>query len=247
LKLNLRSKAIKLRRRGYSIADIAKRLRIAESTASLWCRAVKLTPNQIAALSARTHRKLDRFFKLVEKQREKRQKTAAKIITDASTKTECLTNRELFIAGVSLYWAEGFKHSAEKRVGFCNSDPEMMRFVIRFLKTCLGVKPEEISPRLTLNEASRDRTAAIQKFWSEKLNIPLSQFTKPFYQKTKLKKQYDHPENYHGVLRIHVRKSSALMLKMRGYLEGLRALARQDPTPASQPLQKESRRKDNYS
>ncbi len=223
MKLNLKSKALSLRKDGFSIKDIAAKLNISTSTASLWCRNIQLSRKQKENLESRTNRKLQKFFKMVEKQKENRQKVKNKIQKTAKEEIGSLSKRDLFIAGVSLYWAEGFKHEAEGRVGFCNSDPLMMKFMQSFLKKCLGVKNEEISPRLTLNEAFKDKTEQIQQYWSEYLNIPVSQFTKPFYQKVKQVKVYANGDNYHGVLRIHVRKSSVLLLKMRGYLESLRS------------------------
>lgn len=228
MKLNLKPEAIKLRKEGYSVADIARRLHISESTASLWCQGLVLSPKQIATLNNRTHRKLEKFFKIVREQQLKRQKKNAKIVSNASQKTSSLTKSELFIAGVALYWAEGFKHAAEGRIGFCNSDLEMMKFMIKFLKTCLAVKTEEISPRLTVNITFKDNVSRIEKFWSDELKLPLPQFTKPFFQRTTPRKHYENPEDYHGVLRIHVRKSSRLLTKMRGYLEGFKIFAQQD-------------------
>ena len=225
MKFNLKPRAIRLRQQGFSISDIAKKLTIAESTVSLWCRKINLTNKQQKELENRTNRKLQNFFKLVKKQKEKRDKIKTKLFKIASKKTEKLSKRELFIAGVSLYWAEGFKHVAEGRIGFCNSDPTMMKFMIRFLNECLDVKNEEISPRLTVNQEFKDRVQNIEKFWADFLEIPINQFTKPFFQKARLVKHYEHPENYHGVLRIHVRKSSKLLLQMRGYLEGLKSFA----------------------
>ncbi len=225
MKLDLLPQAIKLRKHGYSIADIAKKLGISESTASLWCRETELTKAQKKHLEGRTNRKLENFFKIVAKQKEKRDKIKEKLSKIASKKTEKLSKRDLFIAGISLYWAEGFKHKAEGRIGFCNSDPVMMKFMVRFLKDYLGVTDSEISPRLTVNSEFKNHVQDIEKFWSNFLKIPINQFTKPFFQKTKTKKHYEHPENYHGVLRIHVRKSSKLLLEMRGYLEGLKRFA----------------------
>jgi len=51
--------------------------------------------------------------------------------------------------------------------------------------------------------------------------IDKENFQKPFYQKVKWQKQYDHPENYHGVLRIRVRKSTDFLRKICGYINGL--------------------------
>jgi hypothetical protein len=44
---------------------------------------------------------------------------------------------------------------------------------------------------------------------------------KTILSKNKGQKQYDHPENYHGVLRIRVRKSTDFLRKIKGYIEGL--------------------------
>lgn len=223
MKLFLKPKAINLRKRGYSLSDIAGRLKIGESTASLWCRGIALTLDQEKALEVRTNRKLQKFFTLVAEQKKIREKQKERLIRYSQRKVGKLSERDRFIAGVALYWAEGFKHEAEKRIGFCNSEPEMMKFEIEFLEKCFGVLKSELSPRLTLNEAFKDRTEQIQNYWAEYLEIPPEQFTRPFYQKVKQIKVYNDSNNYHGVLRIHVRKSSGLMTQMRGSILGLKS------------------------
>lgn len=227
MKLNLRPKALKLRRRGYSIADIARTLKISESTASLWCREVILSKDQKKKMEKRTNKKLKRFFKMVEKQKQKRVLQKKLLIKKSVKELGKISKRDIFIAGVALYWAEGFKHKAEGRIGFCNSDPAMIKFMINFLISHFRIKMEEISPRLTINESFKNRERKIIEFWADYLKIPASQFTKSFYQKVKLVKIFENPENYHGVLRIHVRKSSKLLIEMRGYLEGLKLFAEQ--------------------
>ena len=226
MKLNLKPQAIKLRKKGFAIADIARKLEISKSTASLWCRGVNLTPEQRAQQEARTGRKLERFFKMVEAQKKARVEIKNDLTKKSIKALGSLSTRDLFVAGVSLYWAEGFKHEAEKRLGFCNSDPVMINFQLEFWRRCLGVNKSDISPRLTLNEAFRDRTDKIQKFWSDCLDIPIEQFTKPFYQKVKSVKVYENIGGYHGVLRIHARKSSKLMTQMRGYILGIKSFVK---------------------
>jgi hypothetical protein len=53
----------------------------------------------------------------------------------------------LFLAGCMLYWAEGSKD--RNRVEFTNSDPEMVRFFVRFLEDVLDLRDEQI--RITCN------------------------------------------------------------------------------------------------
>lgn len=222
MKFYLKKQALDLRKRGFSLPDISKKLNISESTASLWCRDIQLTPEQKKNLEERTNKKLQKFFKMVEKQKKNRMKIKNEIQKNAEKEIGKIFKRDIFIAGVALYWAEGFKHKAEGRVGFCNSDPAMIKFMINFLVFHFKIKIEEISPRLTINESFKDRESEIIKFWADFLKIPMSQFTKSFYQRVKLVKIFENPENYHGVLRIHVRKSSQLLLKMRGYMEALK-------------------------
>lgn len=223
MKLQLKSGAIKLRKLGYSISEISKKLKVSKSTTSLWCRQIVLTEKQKELLEVRTGRKLIKFFRIVANQKKERDIAKQKIISLSKRELQKLSTREIFIAGVALYWAEGFKHTAESRIGFCNSDPQMIKFMMLFLKRCMGVESEDISPRLTLNIAFKNKTEIIQKYWSKYLGIPEGQFTKPFYQKVKQIKVYENSNtSYHGVLRIHVKKSSNLLLRMRGYLEGLK-------------------------
>ena len=51
----LKIRAQKLRSKGKSIKTIAHDLGISTSTASLWCRDIKLSPSQITELERRAH------------------------------------------------------------------------------------------------------------------------------------------------------------------------------------------------
>lgn len=221
MKFDLKIRATRLRRLGWSINDIAKKVEISESTASLWCREIALTKEQKTRLEKRTGKKLQNFFRIVERQKKQRDRNKRLLMEKAAMEIGKLSKREKFIAGIALYWAEGFKHVSEKRLGFCNSDPLMIKFQMDFWKECLDVGTEEITARLSLNERFREETSRLEKFWSNYLNLPLSQFTKPFYQKSKTVKDYGNSDGYRGVLRIHVRKSSIKMIEMRGYIKGL--------------------------
>ena len=143
------------------------------------------------------------------------------LLQKAILKVGNLSNRDLFIAGIALYWGEGFKNKHEHRLGFCNSDPEMIKFYIKWLEKCFGVKKDSIVARLTLNASYKDKTEEIEDYWLKITKLPKNQFTKTFYQKTKWKKQYSE-NNYHGVLRIYVKESLNMLILTRGFIEGLR-------------------------
>src|SRR3990170_3922633 len=64
-----------------------------------------------------------------------------------------LSRRERFLAGVALYWAEGFKK--DKMVGLANTDPEMIKFIIRWFIECLGVEKNSFRLRVVINESHK--------------------------------------------------------------------------------------------
>lgn len=100
--------AIQLRLKGYSIKSIAKKIGAAQSSVSIWTRAVQLTPKQMERLRTNMHSP-----KSIEKRRQSRLKSEAikrAVIVDcAKAEIESLSKRELWLIGIALYWGEGAK------------------------------------------------------------------------------------------------------------------------------------------
>jgi hypothetical protein len=219
-KTELKFKARSMRSGGESIKVIAKKLSVSSGTVSLWCRDVKLSQKQLRELERRAHD--PNYGKRLEnslKQQKIRIEKTKRLFEEGISQVGKLNKRELFLAGIALYWAEGFK--SDSQAGFCNSDPNMIKFFLTWLKTCFGYKNSDFRLRVGLNESFRDKTNEIEDFWARLTIIDKENFQKPFYQKVKWQKQYDHPENYHGVLRIRVRKSTDFLRKICGYINGL--------------------------
>lgn len=219
-KSELKIKARMLRKSGLGVKTIAHQLDVSSSTVSLWCRDIKLSPEQIATLEKNQR---DPFYgkRLTYslKQQGLRQEKEKAIRTEALAEVGNLSKRDLLVSGISLYWAEGFKK--DNMVGFANTDPEMIKFILKWLETCFKVKNSEIRLRVGINESHKHRTKIIEKYWSNILNVPLSQFSKPFYQKIKWNKVYEHPEDYFGTIRVRVLKSTDLLRRIKGAILGL--------------------------
>lgn len=216
----LKIKARELRSKGESIKVIAKTLSVSPSTVSYWCKDIKLSDGQIKELERRAHD--PRYGRRLEnslKQQNIRIEKTKRLIKEGILEVGNLSKRELFLSGIALYWAEGFKK--DNMAGFCNSDPNMIKFFLVWLKTCFNYKVGDFRLRIGLNESCEDKTKEIEEFWSELTEIPLTQFQKPFYQKVKWQKVYNNTENYHGVLRVRVRKSTDFLRKIHGFIEGL--------------------------
>jgi len=212
--------AIKLRQAGKSIRQIAKILSISPSTASKWCKQVKLTDFQKEKLK-RGRVIIKHLRKLAKLSHLEKVSRVKKLFQEAKKEIKSLSGRELFLTGIALYWAEGFKNIKEGRLGFCNSDPAMIKFMMRWFKKALKAKTEDFVLRAEFNESHKERTQEIENYWSKLTALPSTQFNKPFYQHSVWKREYANRNTYFGVLRIRIRKSSELLNKMRGWINGL--------------------------
>lgn len=213
-----------LRQKGFSLGQISQNTKVPRTTIRTWIKDIILSKKQTEALRDRVQKVLQKGrIRFQQVQKDKKQDNEKKLLEIGINEVGKLSARDFLIAGISLYWAEGFKNRHEHRLGFCNSDPYMVKFYIHWLEKYLGISKNEFVLRLTLNNIYKDNVNEMQRFWSEMIGVPLSQFTKPFFQTSKWKKQYN-TDNYHGVLRIHVKKSLSHLLKMKGWIEGLKML-----------------------
>lgn len=220
-KSKLRLQAREFRRQGLGIKTIAYKLGVSSSTVSFWCRDILLTSDQIEQLSLNSRdpyygRRREYLFKIKKQHQDKIQK----LFIQGKKRIGEITKKELLIAGVALYWGEGFKK--DSLVGFANSDPTMLKFFINWLNRCFYLKKSDLRVRLGVNEQYRDKVEEIESYWIQELDLKKEQFQKPFIQKVKWKKVYENQSDYHGVLRIRVRKSINLLRKINGMIDGLK-------------------------
>lgn len=217
----IKNKVRLLRMEGFSLHQIQEMTSIPISTIAMWVATINLSEEQQNKLKKRAQEALQRGrVKAQEKKKEEAKAMQEILISKGKNEVRELNFRDTFLIGVALYWAEGFKNKHEHRLGFCNSDPNMIRFYLNWLEKSLKINKSDMVLRLTINDSYKDKTQEIQKYWSEITKIPLHQFTKPFYQHTLWRKQYTN-KNYKGVLRIHVKNSLTLLLKMKGWIIGL--------------------------
>ena len=213
--------ARELRKQGESIKVIAKKLKVSPSSVSFWCQDIKLSPAQIKELERRARDpNYGRRLEYALAQQRKRLKKTKYLKEEGIKEVGALSKRELFLAGVILYWAEGFKKDTQ--VGFASSDPSMIKLFIKWLFDCCGYKPQDLILRVTANISHKYRIQEIQDYWIRVTKIPKENFRKPFYQKVKWKKVYKNPNEYFGVLRIRVRKSTDFLRKIGGWIEGVK-------------------------
>ena len=211
-----------MRSRGISVNEIAKKLGVSKGTSSLWVRDIVLSIGQLETL--RRHA-IDSGeagrLKGALLQKNRRIKKQMRYSKEGISKFLNISNDELFVAGVALYWAEGSKKS--KAVQLCNSDFKMINFFLKWLKTFFNVDLSRLSARVSINESHKNREQVVKSYWSQKTGIPLNQFRKTIFKTTKNKKVYENHDDHYGVFDVYVLKPSEIYYKILGLVEGLAA------------------------
>ncbi len=215
--------ARKLRRKGYSISEIAEELDMQKSgTISRWCRDISLTSEQINRLDKK--QKAGGYkgrMKYLEKVRKKRKEEQAKLRKEGLEEVGEIDKRDLFIGGVAIYVSEGFTSSSKEEVSVTNADPKVLLFMLKWFRNICGVDKDRFSIQVRINESHEDRVEEVENYWSEKLDIPLSQFTKTILIRSKNQKTYPNREEHYGTVRITVKQGTQLRRKIEGWIEGL--------------------------
>lgn len=222
-KYRQRIKAREFRKKGESIKEIAKKIGVSKSTVSLWCNDIELSIKHKKILAKK---KLDGMsmgrLMGAKVRRDKKLSSVELAFREAKEKIGILSRRDMLIAGASLYWAEGSKSESAFGFMFINSDPRMIFFMKKFLNDIFRVDDKDIMCTIQINKIHKRRIRKVLNFWSDLLQLPISQFNKPSYIKVKPKKIYENYESYFGILRLRVRKSANLKYKTLGLIDALK-------------------------
>ncbi|MEV5972619.1 hypothetical protein [Streptomyces sp. NPDC051921] len=218
---DLRARARELRMEGKTYDQIQVELGCSKSSISLWVRDLPkpephYTPEEQRALM---HEGLARL-------RGAREEERGRIRSAAQEEIGALSDRELFMTGIALYWAEGSKskpYDRRERAIFVNSDPGVIETYLAWLDL-LGVERDRLGFRILIHESS-DLDAA-HRYWADLAGIDTSAFAKPTLKthnpKTVRKNTGD---GYYGCLVIHVSRSADLYLRIEGWWSGIVAQA----------------------
>jgi transcriptional regulator with XRE-family HTH domain len=218
---DLREKARELRLQGWTYDQIELELGCSRSSVSLWVRDLpkpepRYTPEEQRALMQAG------LARLRATQDEERRRTRESARQEAGT----LTDRELFMTGVALYWAEGSKskpYDRRERAIFVNSDPGVIRVYLAWLDL-LGVSRERLRFRVLIHE-SADVDAA-HRHWADIAGVEASAFAKPTLKKHNPKTvRKNTGDDYHGCLVVTVARSAELYNRIEGWWSGIVAHA----------------------
>lgn len=172
-----KQKAIVMRQKGMSYSQIKEKLKVSKSTLSGWLSDMPLSEKRIRELQADNPVRIERYRNTM---RAKKYARLEEVYRKVSYDIEVLSKRDLFLAGLFLYWGEGTK-AQNSLVALTNTNPNMLRFFIEWLKL-FGVKNKDLKVKLHLYSDMNIKESL--DFWSKELKIPINQFHKSYIKKT---------------------------------------------------------------
>lgn len=128
-----------------------------------------------------------------------------------------LPKEAFFIAGLTLYLAEGTKRDYSRLV-LANTDPGVIKFFINWMEKFLSISRDKIKAELHLYE-NMD-IGEEQEFWKKELRFSSKQFSKPQIRKLR-KSSFSYKESFrHGTCRIYfgsVEKKMEVMSAIKAF------------------------------
>jgi hypothetical protein len=192
-----------------SIREIASKLEVSTSTVSRWCSGIKLSPNQRALLeSKRRQAGLQALAPYIERNRKNKIDDIQSQIVNGKDDVGEISARDLYMLGLGLYWGEGYKRGSQEW-GFTNSDPLLIRAVIKWMQDFYEIEIDRFIARITINDLYAHKNDELLRFWEKETAIPLSQFSPSTFIKGYGKPDRD-SKTYHGTLRLKIRNSTSL-------------------------------------
>lgn len=222
MKTLLRNRAILLRKNGLSYTEILESVPVAKSTLSLWLRSVSLSKRQKQRLSVK---RIAAARRGSLSRKKKREQGTLKIKQSAISEVGHINRRDLWLMGIMLHWAEGSKPKhlyPSVGVIFSNSDERMIKIYLLWLEKILNISIREIKTSIYIHETCKRNIVEVKNHWAKATGLPLRKFDKIYFKRNILspRKKYFNQE-YFGLLRVKVLKSTNLNRKISGWIEGV--------------------------
>jgi transposase-like protein len=191
------------RQEGAPIKEIARRVGVAASSVSRWVRDIELTPAQEQEL-LRRNPAYNRQLSGTAIQAANRR--AERVAYQEEGRNLARQRESCHVAGCMLYWAEGEKDRNTLR--FYNSDPEMVRFFVLFLRKYFDLRDEEIRITCNLFADHIRRQLEIEQFWLDVAQLSKRSLCKSYvnvYSKHSKKKRTNRLP--YGTVRVTVNRT----------------------------------------
>ncbi len=203
--------AIDLRRKGFTYDEIQKHLKISKGTLSFWLRDIPFT------LSTESYyKKRSLCFHNSQVSHQRKIQRTSQIVSETKREILAVKLYELKLLGAIAYWTEGSK-TQDNQVKFTNSDPKLIKFILRWLREICFVPENKLRVHLRIHgDLDREET---ERYWSKLTGIKLDKFHKTTF-KTSNSESKRHNKLKYGIASITVCDTN-LFYKIKGWIEGI--------------------------
>ncbi|MEV7594214.1 hypothetical protein AB0O42_28520 [Streptomyces sp. NPDC089922] len=215
---DLRARARELRLQGLTYDRIQLELGCSKSSISLWVRDLP-KPEPTRRPSGRSMERAQQGRAAAHERRK-----AAYEATRQAARAEVgeLSERELFLLGVGLYWAEGGKtkpHQPHPQITFVNSDAGMIRTFLAWLRL-VGVGDDRLRFALQIHETAD--VARAEEYWRDVVGLDASHFGKTTLKRHNPRTNRQNVgDTYRGCLAVRVLGGSDLYRRIEGTWWGI--------------------------
>lgn len=175
----IKEKVIKMRQSGKSLEEIKYVTEISKGTLSMWLKNITLDDRAVKRLLSRQIEGRKKVSEILSRKRIIRKEEAKQKARETLTRLPLSTKEQDKLTCALIYYCEGTK--SDQRVGFTNSDPELMRSFLSLLRK--GFELDESRFRACIHLHSYHDEKVQKAFWSRTMNIPEENFIKSYKKK----------------------------------------------------------------
>lgn len=181
-KIELKEKALKLRKLGKSYSEIQREVDVSKDTLSRWCRDVVLSPQQMEKLRQQklTGSEKGRLIGAKNQQQKRIDQINLSVVQGAKDIGK-MSKRDRFLVGIALCLGEGSKN--DEYFGFANSDPNIIKFLMEWVREFGDIPDNKFKAQIWIHDNLDEQKARL--FWSNLTGIPLTNFYKSYISKNK--------------------------------------------------------------
>ncbi|MFA5000574.1 MAG: helix-turn-helix domain-containing protein [Patescibacteria group bacterium] len=216
--------AIKLRKNGKSYNQISKSLNIPKSTLSVWLKDLKISNHAQQKIKSRVN--ATAIAKLIARNKQQTiiaERSHQQIRRAAEKEAKKLLLNPLFLSGISLYWAEGYKQGAFgskwKSIDFANSDPQMIKLMVLFFVKFLNIEKNKIKIQIMLHDQKDTEKAT--NFWHITTGIPKENFIKTCHSLSRASLQKVKNKLLYGTIHLRINDVKSFF-RLIGWIDGLK-------------------------
>ena len=207
MKIAERAQAVDLRRQGFSINHIVQTIGVAKSSVSIWVRDIKVEEDRLLRINGNRCRSVNEWARIGRLNTGNARQKRIEYQANGAMSQEAVT-QNLFLIGCMLYWGEGSK--SKNVITLCNSDSEIIRTFMRFLREALDVKDEKITLDVnayTNNGLSKDD---IEAYWLNMTGLKPSNLRKGQFDTAHKASKRSKRNLLYGTARIRVASTEKL-------------------------------------